>query len=390
MFSSIRLLVLVFLLSILGFKNLFAVDTINGASVTNNEFAFSVLTKLAEGSNDNFNFAPLNLSLSLALTANGATGETQREILDVLGYDNFGLSAANSYNRAVAEVLARPMKDVEVRFAQSLWIDNNLTLKDEFEKINSTFYNADIRVLDLKDPLAPDHINSWIYEQTEGKIFSLIDDISEDVIMYLLSSFYFKGYWAVQFKPEYSRNLEFNARDGSRKDLIFMKTKSDKISYLKEKGFTAIGLPYGNGDVTMYFFLPDETSHIDIFLKGLNNDKWQQWMNSFETQEVVAVIPRLELNSDITFNEMLMALGMKSAFTDDAEFTSLCNGGPLISEVKQKTFLTLNEEGTEAAAADKLVFLKGGCPHVYLTHPFLYAMVESRSQAVLLLGVYQQ
>jgi serpin B len=372
------------------FNFLTANDNISEAYPLNNSFAFKTFKQIAADSDNNFNFAPLNLSLSLALAANGASGETQSEIIQVLGYETSNLKEANSYNQTLIKGFAQPLGDVELKLAQALWIDQQLILRDKFKNLNSIFYNADIRSLDLKDPLAPDHINRWIYKQTNGKIFSLVDEISQDVIMYMLSTFYFKGNWAVKFDQDNSKIRQFKARNNETKDLVFMKTKSDKIAYLEDKGFKAIGLPYGNGELTMYFFLPDEDSHIDLFLKSLNTSNWQKWMNSFQKEEVVAVVPRIELNSELTFNEILQDLGMKKAFTDKAEFGLLCNGGPLISEVKQKTFITINEEGTEAAAADKVVFKKGGSPSIYLTRPFVYALVDKRTEVILLMGVYQE
>ena len=184
--------------------------------------------------------------------------------------------------------------------------------------------------------------------------------------------------------------MQFITRNGTAQDLVFMKTKSDEILYLNDRGFEAVGIPYGKGEMTMYFFLPAEGSHIDLFIKNLNSSNWQKWMNSFRAQEVVAVIPRLELNSDLDFKDIFQDLGMKKAFRNDAEFSAMCNGSSLISEVKQKTFLSITEEGTEVAAADKVVFKKGGCPHIYLTRPFVYALVDERAGEILLLGVYQK
>ena len=140
----------------------------------------------------------------------------------------------------------------------------------------------------------------------------------------------------------------------------------------------------------MYMFLPDETSHINLLLKNMTDKNWQKWLSSFKVQEVVAVLPTMNHDSDLDFSEVLQDLGMKRAFRKGAEFDKLCNGGPFINEVKQKIFFNMNEEGTEAAAVDKVVFKKGGCPHIYFTRPFVYALVDSRTQAILLMGVYQQ
>ena len=203
----------------------------------NTEFALKVLREISENNEENFNFAPLNLSLTLSLAANGASGETRSEMMNVLGYKGHSIIEVNSYQKALRKVLAQQLDDIELELAQSMWIDQHLKVEDEFKRINSFIYNADLKELDLDDPLAPDHINSWVFEQTDGKIFSLVDDISEDIIMYLLSSFYFQGKWGVQFNQDNSSMMEFQTRDSGAREQMFMKTKSKKISWLDEKDF---------------------------------------------------------------------------------------------------------------------------------------------------------
>ena len=157
------------------------------------KFAFDLLKQIVQSSDDNFNFAPVNLSLSLALAANGATGETQKEMLTMLGYENSDPVIMNSYYKALTETMEKPIDDIDLDLSHSIWYAEDLTIREEFKRINSVYFNSDLRSIDLKDPLAPDHINRWVYENTNRKIFSLVDEISQDVIMFLLSTFYFKG-----------------------------------------------------------------------------------------------------------------------------------------------------------------------------------------------------
>jgi len=355
-----------------------------------NDFTFDLFRKTAEANSGNFGFAPLNLRLSLSLAANGAEGDTRSEMLKVLDYDETSLQDINEENRKTLKKITTGIKNIDLDLSRSLWIDHELTVRDEFKKISVGSYKTDLRSIDLADPLAPDQMNSWIFQKTGGKIFSMVDGISRDIIMYMLSSFYFKGSWGVQFKPENSRKMEFTNRKGKKSELVFMKTKSEEISFLERKGFTAVGLPYGKGEISMFLFLPNQDSHVDILIKSMNSTSWKKWMEEFRKQEVVVVLPKVDLSSDLSFKKILKDLGMKDAFGKGGDFGALCEGGAFISEVKQKTFLTINEEGTEAAAVDKVVFKKGGCPHVYFNRPFIYALMDNRTQTILLMGVYQK
>jgi serine protease inhibitor len=389
MFSFTRKIVVCFIIVCINLLFLNATEINLKGNGLNTGFALQVFSNLAGETRENFNFAPLNLSLTLALAANGAESETRSEMLKILGYLNNDLSMANKFNKSLMKHLSETAEDVQVELAQSMWIDHKLTFKKRFLEMNSQFYQADLNYIDLQDPLAPDIINSWVYEKTHGKVFSMVDEVSQDVIIYLLNTIYFKGKWGVQFKEENTKKLEFEQGNGRKKELMFMKTRSENIQWLEGKGFTAVGLPYGEGEFTMYYFLPDETSHIDLFLKKVNAQNWTKWMADFKTQEVVAVVPRVNLNSDITFNDVLQNLGMKKPFTAAAEFGSLCEGQAFITNVKQKTFLSVNEQGTEAAAAAEVVFKKGGCEDIYLTRPFVYALMNNKTNTILLMGIYQ-
>jgi len=354
------------------------------------EFAMNILKEIyANDAKSNLNFSPHSLYLSFSLTANGASGVTRTEMLKILGHQNIEIDDVNHSIKTLQAQLNKPMAETDLNIAQSIWIDHNLKLKEDFLEINKSSYLTDLKSLDLRDPLAPDHINSWVFKNTDEKIFSMVDDIDPDVIMYLLSTVYFKGEWAVQFKEENSRIQKFVSNDRTAKELIFMKTKSEEISFLEGKGFKAAGLPYGEGDISMYFFLPDETSHLDLFLHNLNTDNWEKWMKDFRTQEVVVEIPKVKLDSDIKFNNILQEMGLKSAFSGQADFSNMTDGKAFISEVKQKSFIEFTEKGTEAAAADMVVFKKGGCEQISFNRPFFYSLVDNRTGTILMMGVYQ-
>jgi len=356
----------------------------------NTKFAIKIMKEIyANNDQNSLNFSPFSLNLALAVTSNGAEGRTRDEMLKILEYQDLDLNEVNRSNKIAVDLLNETLPEIKLNIAQSIWVDHQLKLKEEFLEMNKGSYLADLMYLDLRDPLAPDFMNRWIFENTDNQIFSMVDNIDPDIIMYLLSTIYFKGKWAVQFKKEYSQPHMFISRDRSEKELIFMKTKSDEISFIEEKGFKAIGLPYGNGDISMYFFLPDETSHIDLFIQNLNSVNWENWMEGFTTQEVVVVIPRVKLDSDITFNTILQKIGIKKAFTEQADFSGMIEGKAFISEVKQKSFIEFTEQGTEAAAADIVVFKKGGCEHIYFYRPFFYSLVDNRTGTILMMGVYQ-
>jgi len=353
-----------------------------------NSFGFEVFHQLVEKDyDDNIFMSPTSLAIALTMAYNGASGETKEAMVKVLELQGMSLEEVNQTNAALLERLNNLGGDVLLEMANSLWVREGEEFRVDFLKRNQEFYGAEISTLDFTDSKAPSIIDAWVKEKTGGKIKELVEEIPSGVILYLISAVYFKGAWAVKFDQQYTKERNFTLLDGSKKKVPMMMTGAKGFKYLKDDNFEAVGLPYGDGKVRMYLFVPHRESSLNQFYQELSAGSWDDWMSQFQQTELIIVMPRFSLEYEIVLNDALANLGMEVAFdSGTADFSGMCIGDRIwIDEVKQKTFLEVNEEGTEAAAATS-VRMKKGPMAVYVNRPFFCAVRDDETGAILFMG----
>lgn len=353
-----------------------------------NSFGFEVFRQLVEKDyDDNIFMSPTSLAIALTMTYNGASGETKEAMAKVLELQGMSLEEVNQTNAALLERLNNLGGDVLLKMANSLWVREGEEFRADFLKRNQEFYGAEISTLDFTDSKAPSIIDAWVKEKTGGKIETIVEEIPSGAILYLISAVYFKSTWAVKFDQQYTREGDFTLLDGSKKKVPMMMTGAKGVKYLKGDNFEAVGLPYGDGKVRMYLFVPHRESSLNQFYKELNAGSWDDWMSQFQQTELTIVMPRFSLEYEIVLNDALANLGMGVAFdSGTADFSGMCIGGRIwIDEVKQKTYLEVNEDGTEAAAATS-VRMKKGPMAIYVNRSFFCAVRDDETGAILFMG----
>jgi serpin B len=334
----------------------------------------------------NIFISPTSLAMALSMTYNGASGETKEAMAKALELQGMSLEEVNQASAALMEKLKSLGRDIHLDMANSLWAGEGEEFNADFLKRNDEFYGADLRHLDFNDPEAPSVINAWVEEKTQGKIEELVDEIPKGVILYLINAVYFKGIWTVKFDEEYTRERDFTLLDGSKKKVSMMMNESKEFEYLTSESFDAAGLPYGDGEVSIYMFLPHRESSFEGFYAELSDGNWDDWMSQFQKSELTVFMPRFELEYEVILNDALAALGMRVAFdAGRADFSRMCSGKVWIDEVKHKTHLEVNEEGTEAAAATSVSKRKGGMS-IYVDRPFFCAIRDNETGAILFMG----
>jgi serpin B len=268
-----------------------------------------------------------------------------------------------------------------------MWVEAGLEIDPKFVERSRDFYSADVRELDFADPSSINTINTWISDQTQGQVDSLISEIDEDVILYLVNALLFKGQWGVNFDPMYTQKQEFFLPDGRTIIVPMMLTQAEDLPFFQEEGFQAIGLPFGDGQVRMYAFLPSAESNMEAFLSELSHSQWVKWMSKFEPQEVMVRMPQFQINSSTSVKDALESLGMSLAFSDQADFSNLATGGAFIGDVLHTTSIEVDETGTTAAAASAVEILKGEpSKSLVFDRPFFFAIVDEASGMVLFMG----
>lgn len=364
---------------------------------SDNSFGFKLFKDIIKEENGkNVFISPLSVSMALGMTYNGANGKTKEEMQNTLELSGLTLQEINESYKNLIELLTDLDPKVKFQIANSIWYREVLPIEDEFLDINQKYFDAEVSGLDFSAPDASVRINKWVSEKTNGKIEKIVDDVIEPLtMMFLINAIYFKGTWTYEFDKSKTQEDVFTLPDGSMKSCQMM-MKEREFQYFENEQFQAIDLPYGDGDFRMTVFLPREEKSVDSLIAELNQENWNRWINSFSQQKVNLQIPKFTLQYEIKLNEVLKSLGMELAFVPElADFTEIyeeekVNANLYISKVKHKTFVEVNEEGTEAAAATSVeVGITSVGPTSILMridHPFMFAIRENHSETILFIG----
>jgi serpin B len=246
--------------------------------------------------------------------------------------------------------------------------------------------------LDFSDPAAADIINGWVSLKTHGKIEEIIEPpINPLTVMFLINAIYFKGTWTYEFDKENTIDCPFYTMDGSETNCRMMFIKSDFLYYENDK-VRVIDLPYGDGLFNMAVLLPAPGIDINTFIGQLTEEDWNMWMDNLTEHTVNLFLPKFELEYEITLNSVLNTLGMGIAFRPfEADFSNINDRPDLhISKVKHKTYVKVDEEGTEAAAVTVveigITSLPPGEVTMRVNRPFVFVIHENHSNTVLFMG----
>ena len=242
----------------------------------NTRFGFKLLEDLRERDpGGNIFISLLSISIALTMTYNGAVGETERAMAEVLEIDALDLLTINNSNKALRNSLENPDPKVEISIANSIWSRQGVEFNPEFLERNRVFFEAEIASLDFSSPQATATINKWVDTNTNGKIEKIVDRIDPQTLLFLINAIYFKGNWQDQFDKALTRSGTFHLQNGSEKRVQMMRREGE-YPYFRGENFEATSLPYGDGRLSMYIFLPNPNSNLNKFLRDLNADNWEQ------------------------------------------------------------------------------------------------------------------
>jgi len=358
---------------------------------SDNSFGLKLFREInTDEKNENVFISPLSISMALGMTLNGANGATKQAIQNTLELAGLTDQQINESYRSLAELLVGLDPKVKFKIANSIWYRNSLTFEQNFLDVNRKFFNAEVSALDFSNPQSKNIINSWVENNTNGKIKQIVDNIDPLTVMFLINAIYFKGTWTYEFEKNKTQDDFFNLPDGSRVPCKMM-AQAGNFSYYASDDFQAVDLPYGDELFSMTIILPNPGKDIDALVETLTAENWNSWINNFATFEGELYLPRFKLEYEIKLNDVLKSLGMEIAFDPSrADFTGMYrSGGVYIDEVKHKSFVEVNEEGTEAAAATvvdmKLTSIGSGFT-IRIDRPFIFAIREHHSGTILFIG----
>lgn len=359
-----------------------------------NAFGLELFQKIREESNeDNIMLSPLSVSLALAMAYNGADANTKTEMEQTMKLNGLSPTQINNSYKMLIEALQSLDEDVIFEIANAIYYEQSFAAKQEFLDMNKNYYNAEVEAIDFSSPSAISTINNWVANKTHNKIEKIIEQLSPDARMVLLNAIYFYGTWTKEFNEDGTKMRDFRLANGNTKEVPMM-NKEDKLKYLTNDLFSAVKLPYGTGQYNMMVMLPSEDKDSQSILNELSTNNWNNWNENFETKDhVVVTMPRFKFAFELGLKKALQKMGMIDAFTENADFSKISDIDLFISQVIHKTYIDVNETGTEAAAVTAIVFeITSAGPSepqkIYFTvdKPFIFAITEKDTDAILFIG----
>jgi len=395
--SRIPLVALLVLLA--GFHRAWAAPADRPLAAADNAFAIKLLQQLAKDQPaSNIFISPYSAATVLQMVASGAAGQTRVEMEQVLGTTGWPPDAVGAASKKVSELLQSGNTNVILTMANAIWYRQGSPVKPEFIAHNQRFFGCTLGTFNVNDPHAKDALNAWASDQTHGRITEIADDnlFAVDLPrLFLANAVYFKGKWSDPFQVEDTKERPFFLRGGGQKTMPMM-TQSKTFTYRRGTGYQAVRLPYEGENLAMYVFLPDTNSSPEKLLGILNGDKWQRITKpGFSQKEGTLVLPKFKLEYRVELGEPLKSLGMKRAFGNSLQpdFSGIAPGVG-ISAALQKTFVEVDEAGTEAAAVTGIMMADVSAmpmppPHPFqmiVNRPFLFLIEDNLSGTILFLG----
>jgi serine protease inhibitor len=361
----------------------------------NNDFSFSLFRLLGAAQSDSNVFvSPLSASMALGMAMTGASGTTFDEMRATLGFGAASESEIDQGYKSLIALLRGLDPAVDFRIANSIWTREGFPVTPSFLDAGRTWFDAQAASLDFASPTAVKSINDWVSTATAGKIPTILDRIGSDEVMFLVNAIYFKGSWRAKFDPALTVDAPFHGIAGDQP--MKLMRREGTIRYLQTPAFAAVDLAYGNSAYSMSVVLPTVGQSVDAVLASMQADSWSAWAAQFHDAEVDLQLPRLALTWERMLIPDLQALGMRAAFQDGgADFSRLSPLGSqlFISTVKQKTYVNVNEEGTEAAAATNVGISVTSAPvrtQFRVDRPYVFVIRERLSGTVLFLGAIRR
>ncbi len=348
-------------------------------------------TSMEEGKNTLI--SPLSVLYALAMTANGADGETLAQMEQVLGMD---VDDMNSYMLAYLDLLPEA-KDYKMSLANSIWFkdDPNFVVEQSFLQTNADYYGAGAYKAAFDEGTRND-INNWVNEHTDGMIPEIIDEIPDEAIMYLVNALAFEAEWADVYEEHQIREGRFTMEDGTRQDVDMM--HSEEYTYLEDDLASGFIKYYKDRRYAFVAMLPNEGVSVSQYVNSLTGDHLQNLLSDPQDMTVFATMPKFETEYDIEMSEVLQEMGMTDAFdwkvadfsrlgTYNVDGMNIC-----INRVLHKTFISVTEQGTKAGAATAVEMVAEGAmeivefKEVVLDRPFVYMLIDCETNLPFFIG----
>ncbi|MFO8235756.1 MAG: serpin family protein [Bacteroidales bacterium] len=391
--NSFRVIGLILLISLITEGNLQAQNmekTVEG----NNKFTFSLFDEV-NNEDENVFFSPYSISSALAMAYNGSRKETKEEIRVVLNFLENKQELSVNFKDINEHLHQLEKEDIQINIANSLWGEKSYEFSSEFLDLNKKYYKAGINKVDFKKNYseAREQINQWVEDNTQEKIKDLIPKGMLDPMtrLVLVNAIYFKGAWALPFNEKNTREDTFYVYSKCMTKADFMH-RSLTAKYYKDNVAEVLEIPYSGKDLSMMILLPLEKYGMEKLERKLDHNLYEKYNNELSRVQVELSLPKFEITADYELSDVLKKMGMASAFSGDADFSGMTGKKELyINNIVHKSFIDVNEEGTEAAAATGVVMSKTSRPpsekvKFKADHPFIFFIKDNETNSILFMG----
>lgn len=332
--------------------------------------------------------SPLSVSMALSMTLNGADKNTLTQMQNILGFESLSVEEINKINQSLIDKLTKADKSVVFNVANSIWYKNSFPVKDKFIKDNKTYYNAEVNALDFANPTSLSTINSWVNNKTNGKIEKIIEEIDPMAVMFLINALYFNADWKYKFDAAKTITSNFYDDNGNviTSDAKLMKLTANLKGYADENIISA-ELPYGDSLFSMKIIKPNQNKKINDIIGLLDRSYINKINEESKTSEIDIKLPRFKFANEMELQEILSAMGMEDAFTGSANFSKIADWDLFISKVLHKTYIDVNEKGTEAAAVTsvEIRYTSVGIDYTY-NQPFIFIISAYGTDNIMFIG----
>lgn len=367
------------------------------SKIDSTDFSLKLFRLSTKDKKENVVVSPYSIQSALSMALTGAEGQTKSEMLTLFGASSISPSAVAEAYEKVSNSFSSLNPATQFRVANAIFASKTITLKKTFVASNLERFGAKAESLDFANSASLQKINDWVKAQTNGRIPSILDRLSPDMALCLVNAVYFKSIWKDAFREDDTKEETFTLLDGSSRQVKQM-LASRKMFYLKGEYFQAVRLPYIDERFQMFVFLPSKEIEFEKFKEGFTIDKWRQWMaiDQFRFRSGYLSLPRCKVEYKEEMQDFLSASGMPCAFNAGcADFSGITATKTYISKVFHKTFLEMNEKGTEAAAATAVEMGKGMTMvrreteipfSMVCDRPYVIALRDSSNDSILFIG----
>lgn len=359
-----------------------------------NQFGIDLIRKMtvAQSEEKNLMVSPLSVSLALGMVYNGADGETKTQMEEMLHKTGLSASDINQSYKDLVSALASHDPKVDLSISNAIFYRKDFAVKQPFITTNQTYYDAQVSALDFDNQSQTlGTVNGWVNNKTHGKIPEILQEVKPEDVMYLLNAVYFNGQWKYRFDSSNTDERLFFLANGTSIKVPTMMVE-ESYNYTSTGKFELLEMPYASGKFSMLIFLPSGDNTPDDVIDELSPGNLSIWISNMNAWKKKVFLPKLEFSYSKSLIEILSSLGMVDAFKPGiANFSGIANAELYISQVLHKTYLKVDEQGTEAAAVTSITVgvtsVGPNDPSIFaVDHPFVFAIREADTNAILFIG----